>query len=518
VAALVLAGFSIPVGRGAEPSPAPAAANSSSVFPWQVSPAERQRRQKLTDEDHADMMARLGISELRPGRRGNPEPGAPNPANYDQAKANPYPDYPDALTLKDGRKVTTPEMWWRERRPEIVGDFEREIVGRLPDNVPKVTWSTARTLDTNVAGHPVHARLVIGHVDNPTDPAITVDFKMAVVIPADAAQHVPALIMFGFGNMPDEPAPSFGPQPTVPSSTDQLIVGGWGYVSLSPMSVQADNGGGLTQGIIGLTNLGQRRRPDHWGALRAWAWGASRALDYLGTDLSVDASRVGIEGVSRFGKAALVTMAFDSRFAVALVGSSGEGGAKPYRRNFGEAVENLTSSGEYHWMAGSFLKYGAAEATFGRKDANDLPVDANELIALCAPRPVFISYGIPAKGDANWLDHQGSFMAAVDAGAVYRLLGARDLGVREDYHTAKMPPVNAGLLDGQLAWRQHDGGHEDRSNMRPSSPGPTECSEGGQWPSATPRFGRRIELDGPNGSRFRFPLDRLRKRLAICLR
>jgi len=302
-------------------------------------------------------------------------------------------------------------------------------------------------------------------VDNAADPAITVDIKIAVVTLADATKAVPVLIMFGFGNMPDEPAPTFGPPPPVPPSTDQLIADGWGYVSLSAMSVQADNGAGLTAGIIGLTNRGQRRKPDDWGALRAWAWGASRALDYLSTDPAVDAKRVGIEGVSRFGKAALVTMAFDPRFAIALVGSSGEGGVKPHRRDFGEAVENLTSSGEYHWMAGNFLKYGAAEAAFGRKDANDLPVDANELIALCAPRPVFISYGVPAKGDANWLDHQGSFMAAVDAGAVYRLLGAHDLGVREDYHTAKMPPVNTGLLDGQLAWRQHDGGHEDRSNM-----------------------------------------------------
>jgi hypothetical protein len=466
VAALVLAGLSLPFGRAAEPSPARAAANSTTVFPWQLSPAERQRLQKLTDEDHADMMARLGIRKLRPGRNGSTAPGTPNPANYDQAKANPYPDYPDALTLKDGRKVTTPAMWWRGRRPEIVEDFERQVVGRVPADVPKVTWSIARTLDTNVAGRPVHARLVIGHVDNAADPAITVDIKMAVVTPADATHRVPVLIMFGFGNMPDEPAPSFGPPPPVPPSTDQLVAAGWGYVSLSPMSIQADNGAGLTERIIGLTNRGRRRKPDDWGALRAWAWGASRALDYLGTDPSVDAQRVGIEGVSRFGKAALVTMAFDPRFAVALVGSSGEGGVKPYRRDFGEAVENLTSSGEYHWMAGNFLKYGAAEATFGRKDANDLPVDANELIALCAPRPVFISYGIPAKGDANWLDHQGSFMAAVDAGAVYRLLGARDLGVRKDYHTAKMPPVNMGLLDGQLAWRQHDGGHEDRSNMR----------------------------------------------------
>ena len=200
--------------------------------------------------------------------------------------------------------------------------------------------------------------------------------------------------------------------------------------------------------------------------MRAWAWGASRGLDYLETDKTVDAKRVGIEGVSRYGKAALVTMAFDTRFAVVLVGSSGEGGAKPHRRNFGEAVESLTGSGEYHWMAGNFMKYGAAEASFGSKNAGDLPVDSNELIALCAPRLTFISYGIPEKGDAKWLDQQGSFMATVAAGPVFRLLGAKDLGVTDDYHTAKMPPVNTGLLDGQLAWRQHDGGHTDAPNWK----------------------------------------------------
>lgn len=129
----------------------------------------------------------------------------------------------------------------------------------------------------------------------------------------------------------------------------------------------------------------------------------------------MDAKKVGIEGVSRYGKAALVTMAFDERFAAVLVGSSGEGGAKLHRRNFGEAVENLTGSGEYHWMAGNFLKYGAAEARFGSMNAGDLPVDAHQLIALCAPRPTFISYGIPERGDANWLDQQGSYMATVAA-------------------------------------------------------------------------------------------------------
>jgi hypothetical protein len=245
-----------------------------------------------------------------------------------------------------------------------------------------------------------------------------------------------------------------------------LIADGWGYASISPSSIQADNGAGLTKGIIGLANRGRPRKPDDWGALRAWAWGASRALDYLETDNLVDAKKVGIEGVSRFGKAALVAMAFDTRFAVVLVGSSGEGGAKLHRRNWGEAVENLTGSGEYHWMAGNFLKYGAADATFGSRNAGDLPVDAHELIALCAPRPTFISYGVPEKGDAKWLDQQGSYMAAIAAGPVFRLLGARDLGRSDDYRTEKMPGVNVGLLDGQLAWRQHDGGHTDGPNWK----------------------------------------------------
>src|SRR5262249_23315055 len=157
-----------------------------------------------------------------------------------------------------------------------------------------------------------------------------------------------------------------------------------------------------------------------------------RGLDYLETDKTVDARRVGIEGVSRYGKAALITMAYDPRFAIVLVGSSGEGGAKLHRRNWGEQVENLTGSGEYHWMAGNLMKYGAAEADFGSKNPGDIPVDAHELIALCAPRPVFISYGVPEKGDARWLDHQGSYMAAVAAGPVFRLIGAKDLGTSDN--------------------------------------------------------------------------------------
>lgn len=254
--------------------------------------------------------------------------------------------------------------------------------------------------------------------------------------------------------------------PRVPSRTDELIAAGWGCVMINPNSIQADNGAGLTRGIIGLTNLGQPRRPDDWGSLRAWAWGASRGLDYLQTDSRVDAKRVGIEGVSRYGKAALVTMAFDLRFAMALVGSSGAGGAAPHRRNSGEAVENLTGSGEYHWMAGNFLKYGAEESTFGSKNASDIPVDSHQLIALCAPRLTFISYGIPEKGDAHWLDQRGSFMATVAASKVFRLLGSKGLGTTDDYMNEPLPPVNEGLLEGSLAWRQHNGGHTDAPNIK----------------------------------------------------
>jgi lysophospholipase L1-like esterase len=432
-----------------------------------LGPEERARLDRLSREDHADMMRQLGITKLRPGANGRAAAGEPGAANYDPAQANPYPNWPDALTLRDGRKVASAETWWRKRRPEIALDFEREVYGRVPTDVPRIAWTVAETVETTVGGQPVVARRVIGHVDNSAHPAISVDVKMAVVLPVNAKGPVPVLMMFGWGNMPGEPLPRFPgvQEPAAPPSTEQLIAAGWGYVSLDTTSIQADNGAGLTAGIIGLTNKGRRRTPEQWGSLRAWAWGAARALDYLETLPAVDARRVGIEGVSRYGKAALVTMAFEPRFALVLVGSSGEGGAKPHRRNFGEAVENLTGSGEYHWMAGNFLKYGAADAASGSKNANDIPVDAHELIALCAPRPTFISYGVPEKGDASWLDQPGSFMATVAAGPVFRLLGARDLGVTEDYRVAKIPPPNTGLLDGELAWRQHDGGHEDRSNM-----------------------------------------------------
>jgi hypothetical protein len=452
--------------------PVPTAQQQPPAAPPAPNPA-MVAMQEATAADHKDMMNKLGITALRPGPSGNEQ--APNHANTDEALANPYPNLPDVLTLKNGRRVTSPAMW-AQRRAEIVEDFDREVVGRVPKAVPSVTWAVTRTVESAVGGRPVIGRQLVGHVDNAVAPAIVVDIQMTLVTPADVKTPVPVMIMFGGGRtLPGDPPPAGrgfpGPPPGSttppdPPATEQLIADGWGYASIGPASIQADNGAGLTSGIIGLVNKGARRQPEDWGALRAWAWGASRGLDYLETDKTVDAKKVGIEGVSRYGKAALITMAYDTRFAVVLVGSSGEGGAKLHRRNFGEAVENLTGSGEYHWMAGNFLKYGTAESSFGSRTAGDLPVDAHELIALCAPRLTFISYGVPEKGDAKWLDQQGSYMAAIAAGPVFRLLGAKDLGRGDDYRTEKMPPVNVGLLDGQLAWRQHDGGHTDGPNWK----------------------------------------------------
>jgi len=245
-------------------------------------------------------------------------------------------------------------------------------------------------------------------------------------------------------------APGAGRGPAGPTWQQQVLAKGWGYATLNTGGIQADNGAGLTQGIIGLVNKGPPRKLDDWGVLRAWAWGACRALDYFETDKAVDAKRVGLEGHSRWGKATLVGMAYDERFAVAFVSSSGEGGAKLHRRDWGEIVENVAGTAEYHWMAGNFLRYA------GPLKWGDLPVDCHELVAMCAPRPVFISAGA-TNGD-GWADANGSFMAAAAAGPVYKLLGKKDMG------TPEFPPIETALVDGGVAFRQHSGGHTPAPN------------------------------------------------------
>jgi hypothetical protein len=412
--------------------------------------------QAASEKDHQRMMDLLGIKELRRGADGDAK--SPYAANYDESKADVYPTLPDPLVLKNGKRVTTAAEWWSERRPEIVEDFDREIYGRVPANLPKVTWEVVSTTPEKNGDVAVITKRLLGHVDNSIDPAIKVDIDLTLTTPANATGPVPVMMEFGFSRefmaAMAKRFPQFaaggGPGNQGPTWQQQVLAKGWGYAELVPTSYQADNGAGLTEGIIGLMNKGQPRKPDDWGTLRAWAWGVSRALDYFETDKSVDAKQVGLEGHSRYGKATLVTMAYEPRLAIAYVSSSGEGGAKLYRHIFGEQVGNVAGTNEYHWMAGNFLKYA------GPLTPGDLPVDAHELIALCAPRPVFISGGA-TTGD-GWVDAKGMFLAAAGAGPVYRLLGKKDMG------TTEFPPIETALIDGDVAFRQHTGGHTPAPN------------------------------------------------------
>jgi len=407
-----------------------------------------------SEQDHQRTMDLLHITSLRPGVGGSA-------ANMDESKANPYPNLPNPLILNNGKKVKTAKVWWTKRRPEIVEFFDREIYGRVPPNTPKVNWeviSAKKEMNGNV---PVITKKLVGHVDDSSYPLITVDIQLTLSTPANATGPVPVIMEFGISPevlaaMMKRLQAAGGTPPPAPANSgppwqQQVLAKGWGYASLIPTSVQADNGAGLTEGIIGLMNKGQPRKLDDWGALRAWAWGASRALDYFETDKTVDAKQVSIDGHSRYGKAALVAMAYEPRLAIAYISSSGTGGAKIFRRNFGELLENVAGANEYHWMAGNFLKYA------GPLTPNDLPVDAHELIALCAPRPVFVGGGAAGAGD-GWADARGTFDAEVAAGPVYALLGKKGLG------TTVFPPVETALIDGDLGFRQHPGGHTPAPN------------------------------------------------------
>ena len=363
--------------------------------------------------------------------------------NYDEAKANPYPNLPNPLVMDNGTPVKNAEMWWNEKRPELAKQFAREIFGEVPKDLPAVHWEILSTKDTMVGNVPVVTKELVGNVDNSEDTSISVNIQVTLTTPADVKHPVPVIMEFGFVFPSGFRFPGM-PEQKGPTWQEQVLANGWGYAIYVPTSVQADNGAGLTEGIIGLVNRGGPRPLDQWGALRAWAWGASRVLDYFETDKSVDAKKVGIEGVSRYGKAVLLTMAEDQRFAIVCVGSSGKGGAALYRRDYGETMGVICSSGEYHWFAGNFINYVTSPES--------LSVDSHELIDMCAPRPVFISEGSPQL-EGNWVDDRGQFMAAAAAAPVYELLGEKGLG------TDTMPAMGTLLDSGTLGFRQHDDGH-----------------------------------------------------------
>jgi hypothetical protein len=463
-AALFLVSLSLPaaeeIRKPAAPAPPPPATPV-----WAAATEDRRKLAELANQDRRRMMDLLHLAEPTslpppaddPKRPPNTHPagaslynwsdGNPghtlvrsswgNWSNYDETKADRYP-LPDALVLKDGTTVKDSDTWWKKRRPEILTDFQTEIYGHIPSGAPAVTWEITETDPQAVEGKAVMRR-VVGHIDNHRYPAAHPTINLVLYTPVNANAPVPVLVALNGGFIWHGSADASAG----PDALHQVLAKGWGYATFNTGTVQADSGGGLTLGIIGLMNEGQPRQPADWGALAAWSWGLSQAIDYFETDKAVDAIRLGLEGHSRWGKAALLAAALEPRWAIVYSSCSGEGGAKLHRHDLGESVDNVCGASEYHWMAGNFLKYGG--------NWNALPIDQHELIALVAPRPVFVTGGTQDL----WSDPLGEFKACVAAGPVYQLLGKKALG------TNVMPAPDAELIDGDLAFRLHAGGHSD---------------------------------------------------------
>jgi hypothetical protein len=257
--------------------------------------ADIKRRTRL---DYQNMLQQLEIVEVRPGANGN-DPKAPNAANYNEAKANPYPEYPDPLVFNDGSKVSSAKDWHEKRRQEILEDFDSEVYGRLPDNIPAVTWKVIEEHQGKMGDIATTTKKLIGHAGNSQYPEINVGMEMSVTVPANTSQAVPLILQFSFSFPPWFPKID---RPGADQWKEDLLNEGWGYAEMKTITIQDDNGAGLTQGIIGLVNKGEPRTSDQWGALRAWAWGAGRALDYFETDAQIDEKKAGITGHSRLAR------------------------------------------------------------------------------------------------------------------------------------------------------------------------------------------------------------------------
>lgn len=494
---------------------APRPANPFAAFNSPEAQATRARNNAIATADRQRMMDLLGVKEPGPFPPAEDDPNRPqhlrqipgrsvynwyddaenthvrsgwgNWTNYDYSKSGPS-SLPDPLELKNGRRVKDADTWWKKRRPEIVADFKTEIYGRIPADPPEVTFEVVET-DARALDGRAKFKRIVGHIDNSRYPAATPSIQVSLWTPANATGPVPVMVVIGgggpgagtaglVGTLPAEimalgekayadtlervqreqaaaasspeptpaAAPAANPAPSRPPPTatrDMILAKGWGYATFNPGAVQADTGAGLNLGIIGLVNRGQPRQPDDWGSLAAISWGLSRAIDYFESDPDVDAKRLGVEGHSRWGKATLVALAYEPRWAIGYSSCSGECGAKLHRHNIGQQVDNVCGVSEYHWMAGNFLKYAG--------NWDKLPIDQHQLIALIAPRPVFVTGGTTDL----WSDPVGEFKACVAAGPVYRLLGKKDVGQTE------MPAPDEELIDGDIGYRMHEGGHVD---------------------------------------------------------
>lgn len=372
---------------------------------------------------------------------GNPLRRAPtgHVSNYDEARVGNY-TLPDPLVFQNGQPVRTPEQWFKERRPEIIKLYETEIYGRIPDRAPKLTFAVAETDRSALEGAAVRKH-VIGHG------ADGFAVHVLLYLPAKAKGPVPVLLHLTFsatdpGKMASATANGARPRPSEAGPLTNILARGYGYATVRYTEFEGDsatNNLTLIRRLAfapGQTKLG----PDDWGTISVWAWGASRVLDYLGTDPDVDAKRVALIGHSRLGKTALWAGATDPRFALVFASCSGEMGAALARRDYGETVDDMAANFPY-WFAGNFQKYSG--------HWNDMPVDAHMLIALNAPRPVFVTGGTQDQ----WADPRGEFLAGVAAGPVYRLLGQKDMGVTEG------PPLDQPLITGAIGFLYHTGPH-----------------------------------------------------------
>jgi (4-O-methyl)-D-glucuronate---lignin esterase len=383
----------------------------------------------------------------RTDANGNPIRRAPTGhiSNYDESKVGAY-TLPDPLRLQNGQPVRDAETWFKQRRPEILKLYETEIYGRVPERAPKVKFEVAET-DTNALDGAATRKEIVGHIGDGTNaPAVHVH----LYLPRNATAPVPVLLhlMFGFGSAvtPSTNATA-RPRFSETGPLTQVLGRGYGYATFRYTEIEGDSATSSIS-IVRRQSLspGQTKpAADEWGTISAWAWGASRVLDYFETDRSVDAKRVAVIGHSRLGKTVLWTGARDSRFALIFSSCGGEMGSALARRDYGETVDDMAAN--FPWQfAGNLQKYSG--------HWNDMPVDAHLLIALNAPRPVFVTGGTQDQ----WSDPHGEFLAEVAAGPVYRLLGKKDLGTNE------LPPLDTPLISGDLGFLYHTGGHTITTN------------------------------------------------------
>ena len=380
----------------------------------------------------------------------------PASANYDESKVGSY-TLPDPLVLDNGQPVRTAREWMERRRAEILKVFETNVYGRSPQPPKRIRYRIFDEDRRALGGKAIRRQVSIDFSSGPD--AHKED--LLLYLPAGARQPVPVILSLNFGGNqsvtkdPGVKLPTLWDRKThahfeaseqsrgsdTGLDVEKTLAHGYGFATIYYQDIEPDFKGGYEHGIRPLfLKRGQNvPAPDEWGAIGAWAFGLSRALDYLEKDKGVDAKRVAVMGHSRLGKTALWAGASDTRFAMVLSSCSGEGGASLARRDYGETVRNLVDVFPY-WFCANLQKYA--------DHVDQLPVDAHELIALNSPRPVYVT----AAEDDKWADPRGEFLACVAAGPVYRLLGAQDLG------TDQMPTLNQPIQH-TLAFHYRTGQH-----------------------------------------------------------